>query len=90
MERVQKQVDENRIALELEQKSVQLAEKKQEKARRSQLVKQEVKRTGDNVIIEEIDSSQSLSDSDSVSMASQPDQTTQNRKTSTMSCSKKN
>lgn len=89
MERVQKQVDENRIALELEQKSVQRAEIKQEKARRSQIVKQEVKRTGDNVIIEESDSSQSLSDSDSVSMASQPDQTSQNRTTSTISCSKK-
>ena len=48
---------------------MQLAERKQKKARRSQLVKQEVKRTGVNVIIEESDSSQSLSDNDSVSMA---------------------
>ena len=40
MERVQKQVDENRIALELEQKSVQLVETKQDQARRSQLVKE--------------------------------------------------
>ena len=89
MERVQKQVDENRITLEIEQKKMEHVERKKEQARRSQLVKQEVKRTQDNVIVEESDSSQSLSDSDSVSMASQQELTTQNRTTSTMSNSKK-